>query len=163
MVFDADPRRRLALMAARFYAPQPETVVSITGTNGKTSVAAFLRQIWRALGKEAASLGTLGVVSRGETKPLIHTTPDPVALHRILADLSDTGVTHLALEASSHGLQQRRLDAVALKAAAFTNISRDHLDYHDDLDAYFAQKLRLFEMLLPSDGVVVLDADARWQ
>ncbi len=158
--FDSDPRRRLALIAARFYERQPETVAAVTGTNGKTSVAAFLRQIWQELGIDAASLGTVGIVTGRTHRSLAHTTPEPVALHRILAGLAGDGITHLALEASSHGLQQRRLDGVKVAAAAFTNISRDHLDYHTSFEAYLSEKMRLFEELLIDGGCVVLDHDA---
>ncbi len=160
-----NPRRDLAFAAARFYEYQPETIVGVTGTNGKTSVASFVRQIWAALGERAASLGTVGVEIEGgeeggyEHWPLNHTTPDPVEIHQKLARLEDEGVTHLALEASSHGLEQRRLEAVDLTAAAFTNITQDHLDYHGSMEAYFAQKLRLFEELLPEGTPVVIDAD----
>jgi len=157
---DANPRRRLALMAARFYAAQPEIAAAVTGTNGKTSVASFLRQIWEASGRAAASLGTTGIMCGGETEPLIHTTPDPVALHAKLADLAGRGVTHLALEASSHGLAQYRLDGVTLAAGAFTNISRDHLDYHPDFEDYFAAKMRLFAELLRPGQPAVIDVDS---
>lgn len=160
VLFDPDPRRRLALMAAGFCKRQPETVAAVTGTNGKTSVAAFLRQIWQELGFEAASLGTVGIVTGRNVRALAHTTPEPVALHRILAGLAGEGITHLALEASSHGLQQRRLDGVRIAAAAFTNISRDHLDYHASFEAYLSEKMRLFGELLADDGCVVLDHDA---
>lgn len=154
---DPDPRRRLALMAARFAGVQPETVVAVTGTAGKTSVAAFARQIFAKAGFRSASLGTLGVVTDEGADYGSLTTPDPVALHERLAALAKKGVTHLALEASSHGIDQRRLDGVAIKAAAFTNLGRDHLDYHPTLEAYLAAKLRLFETLLASDGAVVVD------
>ena len=149
IIEDSDPRRRLALIASRFFGVQPETAVAVTGTNGKTSVASFVRQLWAGLGLQAASLGTVGVVGPRGTEVLKHTTPDPIELHRILAALAKDGVTHLALEASSHGLQQRRVDGVTLAAGAFTNISRDHLDYHASFEDYFAQKLRLFTELLP--------------
>ncbi len=156
----ADPRHALAVIAARFYERQPETVAAVTGTNGKTSVASFLRQIWAALGYDSASLGTIGIVTkRGETA-LAHTTPDPVTLHRRLAALSAEGVTHLAIEASSHGLDQRRLDGVRLCAGAFTNLTRDHLDYHPTVEAYFQAKLRLFQELLPDGAPAVIDADS---
>lgn len=155
-----DPRRALALIAARFFGAQPETAVAVTGTNGKTSVAAFTRQLWSDAGHSAASLGTVGVVSPTGTKVLRHTTPDPVELHRLLAGLHAESVTHLALEASSHGLQQRRLDGVALRAGAFTNISRDHMDYHASFEDYFAQKLRLFTELLPPGATAVIDMDS---
>ena len=160
IIEDSDPRRRLALIAARFFGLQPKTVVAVTGTNGKTSVASFVRQLWAGQGFEAASLGTVGVVSPSGTKILKHTTPDPIELHRILAALAEEGVTHLALEASSHGLQQRRVDGVALAAGAFTNISRDHLDYHPSFEDYFAQKLRLFTELLPQGAAAVVDVDS---
>ncbi|MEM8574640.1 MAG: UDP-N-acetylmuramoyl-L-alanyl-D-glutamate--2,6-diaminopimelate ligase [Pseudomonadota bacterium] len=154
-----DPRKTLALAAAAFYGAQPATTVAVTGTNGKTSVAAFTRQLWSDAGYAAASLGTVGVVSPRGTRVLKHTTPDPIELHSILAELTTEHVTHLALEASSHGLQQRRLDGVALEAAAFTNISRDHLDYHASFEDYFAQKLRLFTELLPPGKTAVIDMD----
>ena len=126
-------RRALALIAAKFFARQPQTIAAVTGTSGKTSVAAFTRQIWTALGHRAASIGTIGIVSpRGETYGSL-TTPDPVALHRSLDALAGEGVTHLAIEASSHGLDQYRLDGLRIAAAAFTNLSRDHLDYHPTL------------------------------
>ncbi|HEX2216225.1 MAG TPA: UDP-N-acetylmuramoyl-L-alanyl-D-glutamate--2,6-diaminopimelate ligase, partial [Xanthobacteraceae bacterium] len=152
-------RRALALMAARFHPRQPETIAAVTGTSGKTSVASFLRQIWRALGHQAASVGTVGIVSpRGETYGSL-TTPDPVALHRTLDDLAQAGVTHLAIEASSHGLDQHRLDGLRLKVGAYTNLSRDHLDYHPTMEAYLAAKLRLFSELLPQGAAAVVNAD----
>jgi len=160
LVTDADPRRRLAQIASRFFGAQPETAVAITGTNGKTSVAAFVRQLWAGEGFRAASVGTVGVVSPHGARTLRHTTPDPIELHAILADLAKDGITHLALEASSHGLQQRRLDGVIFKAGAFTNISRDHLDYHATFEDYFAQKLRLFSELLPRGATAVVDMDS---
>ncbi len=153
-----DVRRTLALAAAAFYARQPATVVAITGTSGKTSVAAFCRQIWTTLGRSAASLGTLGIVSPAGASYGSLTTPDPIALHRSLDRLTGEGVNHLALEASSHGIEQRRLDGVRLAAAAFTNLSRDHLDYHRTLEAYLAAKLRLFD-LLPSGAPAIVNAD----
>ena len=160
IIEDKDPRRRLALIAARFYCAQPKTAVAVTGTNGKTSVASFVRQLWTRLGFDAASLGTVGVVSARGAETLKHTTPDPIELHAILARLAKDGVTHLALEASSHGLQQRRVDGIALAAGAFTNISRDHLDYHATFDDYFAQKRRLFTELLPQGAGAVVDVDS---
>ena len=156
----AEPRRALALMAARFFSAQPTTTVAVTGTSGKTSVAEFTRQIFAALGREAASLGTIGIVKADGASTGGLTTPDPVALHRTLAGLAGEGITHLAFEASSHGLDQYRLDGVRLQAAAFTNLGRDHLDYHPTLEAYLAAKLRLFSELLPKDGVAVVNADA---
>ena len=148
-------RRALALIAAKFYPRQPRTIAAVTGTSGKTSVAAFTRQIWTALGYRAASIGTIGVVSpRGETYGSL-TTPDPVALHRSLDALAGDGVTHLAIEASSHGLDQYRLDGLRIAAGGFTNITRDHLDYHPSFEAYLAAKLRLFEDLLAPGGAAV--------
>ncbi|MBI1179752.1 MAG: UDP-N-acetylmuramoyl-L-alanyl-D-glutamate--2,6-diaminopimelate ligase [Alphaproteobacteria bacterium] len=159
VVTDPNPRRRLALMAARFFGGQPETVVAVTGTNGKSSVADFTRQLWAALGRRSASLGTLGLRASGmATRPTL-TTPDPIELHARLAELQRGGIEHLALEASSHGLAQFRLDGVRLKAGAFTNLSRDHLDYHADYDEYFLAKLRLFGELLPPGAVAVLNTE----
>ncbi len=154
-------RRSLARIAARFYGAQPRVVAAVTGTSGKTSVADFTRQIWSRLGMRAASFGTLGVAAPeiGASRPLAHTTPDPVTLHRELAALARAGVDHLALEASSHGLDQCRLDGVRIAAAAFTNLGRDHLDYHPDRDAYLAAKLRLFERLLPPGAAAVVNVD----
>jgi UDP-N-acetylmuramoyl-L-alanyl-D-glutamate--2,6-diaminopimelate ligase len=154
-----DPRRALALAAARFYARQPRTVAAVTGTNGKTSVTVFLRQIWESAGHRAASLGTIGLVSPGGTAAGNLTTPDPIALHEVLADLAADEVTHLALEASSHGLDQRRLDGVRFAAGAFTNLSRDHLDYHATLQDYMKAKLRLFDTLLPKGAAAVACAE----
>jgi UDP-N-acetylmuramoyl-L-alanyl-D-glutamate--2,6-diaminopimelate ligase len=159
-VEDSDPRRLLARIAARFFGVQPKVTVAVTGTNGKTSVASFVRQIWAGQGFKAASLGTVGVVSPRGTETLKHTTPGPIELHAILAALAKDGVTHLALEASSHGLQQRRVDGVKLAAAAFTNLTRDHLDYHASVEDYFAQKLRLFTELLPKGASAVVDVDS---
>jgi UDP-N-acetylmuramoyl-L-alanyl-D-glutamate--2,6-diaminopimelate ligase len=155
----ANARRALALIAAKFFPRQPATIAAITGTSGKTSVAAFTRQIWTALGHAAASVGTIGIVSpRGETYGSL-TTPDPVALHRSLDALAGEGVTHLAIEASSHGLDQYRLDGLRIAAAAFTNLSRDHLDYHPTIEAYLAAKLRLFEELVAPGRAAVIDVD----
>jgi UDP-N-acetylmuramoyl-L-alanyl-D-glutamate--2,6-diaminopimelate ligase len=155
----ADVRRALARCAAAFYPRQPATIAAVTGTSGKTSVAAFTRQIWAALGHPAASLGTIGVVSpRGEEYGSL-TTPDPIELHRTLDRLAGEGVTHLALEASSHGLDQRRLDGVRIAAGAFTNLSRDHLDYHPTIEAYLAAKIRLFDTLVAQDGTAVIGVD----
>lgn len=155
-----EPRRALALMAARFYGVQPAIAVAVTGTSGKTSVADFTRQIFSVLGHRAASLGTLGMVGLDSASYGGLTTPDPVSLHAVLANLAGDGVSHLSLEASSHGLDQHRLDGVTLRAAAFTNLGRDHLDYHPTMEAYLAAKLRLFTDLLPGDGVAVINADA---
>jgi UDP-N-acetylmuramoyl-L-alanyl-D-glutamate--2,6-diaminopimelate ligase len=154
-----DPRRALALAAARFFGRQPRRVAAVTGTSGKTSTASFARQLWAALGRKAASVGTLGVEAPGRAPTAALTTPDPVELHRTLAELADGGVDHLCLEASSHGLDQRRLDGVRLAAGAFTNLARDHYDYHGGPEAYLAAKRRLFEALLPAGAVAVLNAD----
>ena len=152
-------RRTLALAAAKFYPRQPPIIAAVTGTSGKTSVAAFARQIWTALGHQAASIGTVGVVSpRGEIYGSL-TTPDPVMLHRSIDQLARDGVTHLAIEASSHGLDQHRLDGLHIAAAGFTNITRDHLDYHPTFQDYLAAKLRLFEDLLETTGTAVVDVD----
>ena len=152
-------RRALALIAAKFNPGQPRTIAAVTGTSGKTSVVSFTRQIWAALGHGAASIGTIGIVSpRAETYGSL-TTPDPVALHHSLSALSADGVTHLAIEASSHGLDQYRLDGLHIAAGAFTNITRDHLDYHPSFESYFAAKLRLFEALIEPGGAAVVNVD----
>ena len=156
----ADARAALARAAARLFPRQPGTIVAVTGTSGKTSVAAFVRQIWLSLGREAAALGTTGVISRPLTVYGSLTTPDPIELHRILDRLADAGVTHLAMEASSHGLDQKRLDGVRLSAGAFTNLTRDHMDYHPTVEHYLAAKLRLFRELLPDGAPAVVDADS---
>jgi UDP-N-acetylmuramoyl-L-alanyl-D-glutamate--2,6-diaminopimelate ligase len=159
LLISPEPRRALALMAARFFPRQPETIVAVTGTSGKTSVASFARQLFAGAGCAAASLGTLGVVAPGRAAYGALTTPDPIELMRLLDELAREGVTHLAMEASSHGLDQRRLDGVRLAAAAFTNLSRDHLDYHASSEAYLAAKLRLATDLLPAGRPFVIDAD----
>lgn len=155
----SNPRRMLALAAARFYGAQPDTVVAVTGTNGKTSVSVFVRQIWTEMGFRAASLGTIGIVGPNGTMNLAHTTPDPVVLHAALAQLANEGVEHLAVEASSHGLDQYRLDGMRIAAGAFTNFTQDHLDYHATFEAYFKAKMRLFEELLQPGSVAVINAD----
>ncbi|WP_269580893.1 UDP-N-acetylmuramoyl-L-alanyl-D-glutamate--2,6-diaminopimelate ligase [Roseibium sp. Sym1] len=158
----AEPRQAFARMAARFYGAQPDTVVAVTGTAGKTSVAHFVRQIFQSAGHPAASLGTLGIVKpNGESYGGL-TTPDPVFLHEQLAALEEEGVNHAALEASSHGLDQYRLDGVRLTAAAFTNLGRDHMDYHPTVEDYLKAKLRLFSELLPSGGTVVVDPGEKY-
>lgn len=154
-----DPRRFLALAAARFHARQPETMVAVTGTAGKTSVASFTRQIWEKTGHRAAMIGTTGVVAPGRNDYGSLTTPDPVHLHALLAELAGEGVTHAAMEASSHGLDQHRLDGVRLSAGGFTNLGRDHMDYHRDLADYLDAKLRLFRDLLPGGAPAVIFAD----
>jgi len=160
LVTDENPRRALALIAARFYGRQPKTIAAVTGTSGKTSTAEFTRQLWATLGTRAASLGTLGVIAPERATYGALTTPDPIELHRTLAELAGEGIDHLAMEASSHGLDQFRLDGVRVAAAAFTNLSRDHLDYHGTLEAYLGAKLRLFEALLVAGGSAVINADA---
>ena len=156
-----DPRRAYALAAAAFHGRQPPVCVAVTGTNGKTSVAAFCRQIFAACGRSSASMGTLGVRAGDEQlSPPGLTTPDAADVAELLARLADRGVTHLALEASSHGIDQRRLDGVRLTAAGFLNLSQDHLDYHGTMGVYRAAKLRLFETLLPRGGAAVLNADS---
>jgi UDP-N-acetylmuramoyl-L-alanyl-D-glutamate--2,6-diaminopimelate ligase len=156
---DKNPRRQFAFMAARFYGRQPRHLAAVTGTNGKTSVAEFTRQIWAALGHRAASLGTLGAIGPDKISPGTLTTPDPVELHRILCEMADDGIDKAVIEASSHGLDQYRLDGARVTVAAFTNLGRDHLDYHETLEAYLNAKLRLFTEILGLGGVAVLNAD----
>ena len=162
LLTSSEPRRQLALLAARFYGGQPRIAAAVTGTNGKTSVAWFTRQIWEALGHQPAAMGTLGVTASNipDTNGSGLTTADPVTLHRDLKLLADNGIDHIVIEASSHGLEQARLDGVQFAAGAFTNLSRDHLDYHKTMDAYRAAKLRLFDSVLPPDSAAVLNADA---
>lgn len=159
VVEDENPRLRLARMAARFFGRQPATVAAVTGTNGKTSTVQFARQLWALLGRKAGSLGTLGITAPGMDRYGSLTTPDTVSLHRALAELAEAGVDHLAMEASSHGLDQFRLDGVKIAAAGFTNLSRDHLDYHGSMQAYLAAKAMLFDRVLPQGGAAVLNAD----
>jgi UDP-N-acetylmuramoyl-L-alanyl-D-glutamate--2,6-diaminopimelate ligase len=156
---DANPRRALALLAARFHGAQPKTVAAVTGTNGKTSTASFTRQIWAAAGHRAASIGTLGVEGPDGLIPGSMTTPDPVVLHGMLADLARDGIDYAVMEASSHGLDQYRLDGVRITAGAFTNLTQDHLDYHGTMQAYLEAKMRLFEHVLAPGGIAVLNAD----
>lgn len=160
VITDPNPRRQLARMAARFYSAQPRTIAAVTGTNGKTSVAYFTQQLWNALKHPAASLGTLGVRGPGLAGGASLTTPDPIELHRVLASLKQQGIDHLAMEASSHGLSQFRLDGVQVRAAAFTNLTRDHLDYHGNMERYRAAKRRLFSELLPERGIAILNAES---
>jgi UDP-N-acetylmuramoyl-L-alanyl-D-glutamate--2,6-diaminopimelate ligase len=155
----SNPRRALARAAARFYPRQPATIAAVTGTSGKTSVAAFTRQIWERLGFASASIGTIGLVSPKRTVYGSLTTPDPIALHHELDQITGEGVTHLAFEASSHGLDQYRLDGVRVAAGGFTNLSRDHMDYHPDVAHYLNAKLRLFRELVMTDGAAVISAD----
>ncbi|MBY4892618.1 UDP-N-acetylmuramoyl-L-alanyl-D-glutamate--2,6-diaminopimelate ligase [Rhodobacteraceae bacterium N5(2021)] len=158
LVVVEDAAEALAHAAALFFGAQPETMVAVTGTNGKTSVASFTRQIWEAMGRSAVNIGTTGVEG-AFAAPGLHTTPEPVTLHGVLAEMAASGVTHAAMEASSHGLDQKRMDGVRLAAAAFTNLTQDHLDYHGTMEAYFEAKLRLFTGLLPEDGVAVVNMD----
>ena len=156
LIIAEDPRETLARAAALWFGAQPATIVAVTGTNGKTSVATFCRQIWTLLDHPAINIGTTGVEGAWEA-PSSHTTPDPISLHQMLAAAAKAGVTHAAMEASSHGLDQRRLDGVRLKAAGFTNFTQDHLDYHKTFDAYFAAKAWLFTRILPPDATAVLN------
>lgn len=153
-----DPRAALAFAAALMAGAQPGVMVAVTGTNGKTSVASFTRQIWEAMGLAGVNIGTTGVEGVFHA-PSAHTTPEPITLHRLLADMAQAGVTHAAMEASSHGLDQRRLEAVRLAAAGFTNLTQDHLDYHGTMEAYFDAKAGLFDRLLPGDGIAVINLD----
>ncbi|WP_425084958.1 UDP-N-acetylmuramoyl-L-alanyl-D-glutamate--2,6-diaminopimelate ligase [Ruegeria profundi] len=156
LVVVEDPRQALAGSAALWFGAQPQTIVAVTGTNGKTSVATFVRQIWSELGHAAVNLGTTGVEGAW-TAPLAHTTPEPITLHRCLSEAAENGATHAAMEASSHGLEQRRLDGVHLAAAGFSNFTQDHLDYHETFEAYFGAKMGLFDRVLPEDGTAVIN------
>ncbi len=156
LIITENPAEALARAAALWFGAQPATMVAVTGTNGKTSVASFTRQIWTSLGHAAINIGTTGVEGAWEA-PSSHTTPDPITLHRMLAQAASAGVTHAAMEASSHGLDQRRMEGVRLKAAGFTNFTQDHLDYHKTFEAYFAAKAALFDRVLPDDGVAVVN------
>jgi UDP-N-acetylmuramoyl-L-alanyl-D-glutamate--2,6-diaminopimelate ligase len=154
-----EPRRAFALAASAFYPARPSTIIAVTGTNGKSSTVDFLRQIWTATGKQAASLGTLGAIGPGGTVDLGHTTPDPVAIHATLSALSGQGVTHAAMEVSSHGLEQHRADGIAFSAGAFTNLTQDHLDYHHTMDEYRAAKMKLWA-LVKDGGPAIINADS---
>ncbi|MFQ3184410.1 MAG: UDP-N-acetylmuramoyl-L-alanyl-D-glutamate--2,6-diaminopimelate ligase [Alteromonas macleodii] len=158
LIIAEDPRGALALTASLWFGAHPETMIAVTGTNGKTSVSTFARQIWTEMAIAAVNLGTTGVEGAW-THPLKHTTPEPITLHRTLALAKANGITHVAMEASSHGLDQRRLDGVLLSAAGFTNFTHDHLDYHKTFEAYFDAKMELFKRLLPDDGVAVVNID----
>ena len=152
------PRETLARCAALWFDKQPSNIVAVTGTNGKTSVSSFCQQIWNNLDIKAVSIGTTGVLGSW-THPLKHTTPDALEMHELLATLKSNGIDHVALEASSHGLHQSRLDGVQFSGAGFTNFSQDHLDYHNSLDEYFEAKALLFRQLLPSDKTAVINVD----
>ncbi|WP_319824313.1 UDP-N-acetylmuramoyl-L-alanyl-D-glutamate--2,6-diaminopimelate ligase [Thalassovita sp.] len=158
LIVAEDARQTLAYTAALWFGAQPPVMVAVTGTNGKTSVSTFARQIWAELGHDAVNLGTTGVEGAYQA-PLKHTTPEPITLHRLLAECAHAGVTHAAMEASSHGLAQRRLDGVHLRAAGFTNFTQDHLDYHETFDDYFAAKAGLFDRVLSEDGTAVINLD----
>lgn len=158
LVVSDSPREALARTAALWFGGQPATMIAVTGTNGKTSVSTFVRQIWVEMGLPAVNLGTTGVEGAWAA-PLAHTTPEPITLHRTLVEAAQNGITHAAMEASSHGLDQRRLDGVTLKAAGFTNFTQDHLDYHETFEAYFAAKAALFARVLPEDGTAVVNID----
>lgn len=158
LIVAQDPRQTLAQTASLWFGPHPANVVAVTGTNGKTSVSTFCRQIWEIMGLPAVNLGTTGVEGAW-LYPLQHTTPEPVTLHRVMAEAAHNGVTHVAMEASSHGLDQRRLDGVLLSAAGFTNFTQDHLDYHETFEAYFDAKIGLFTRVLSEDGVAVVNLD----
>lgn len=161
LITDENPRRAFTRIVAKFYPQQPRIIAAVTGTNGKTSTVQFARQIWQQLGEKAASLGTLGVIASGSEKTgTSWTTPDPVTLHSEIAELAHNGVTHLAVEATSHGLDQYRLDGLKVSVAGFTNLTRDHLDYHGDMQTYRAAKARLFSHLLQPGGIAVLNADS---
>ena len=158
LVIAEDPRETLAFAAALWFEAQPEVITAVTGTNGKTSVATFTRQLWSEMGANAVNLGTTGIEG-AYSAPLSHTTPEPITLHRALAEVADAGITHAAMEASSHGLAQKRLDGVRLAAAGFTNLSQDHLDYHADFKEYFEAKAGLFRRVLSEDGTAVINID----
>lgn len=157
-----NPRLALAKMAGRFYSPHPSHCVAVTGTNGKTSVASFVRQIWKMLGHSAASMGTMGIESDKVKKSGGLTTPDTIAFHKNMSELAKAGVDHVVFEASSHGLCQHRMDGVEVKVAAFTNLSHEHLDYHGTIENYFAAKCKLFTDILSTDGIAVINIDGRW-
>jgi UDP-N-acetylmuramoyl-L-alanyl-D-glutamate--2,6-diaminopimelate ligase len=158
LVIAEDPRQTFAYACALWFGGQPEVCVAVTGTNGKTSVASFARQMWAGMGLRAANMGTTGIEGDYEAA-LNHTTPDPITIHMHLARMADQGIDHLAMEASSHGLDQRRLDGVRLAAAGFTNFTQDHLDYHQTFDAYFEAKASLFDRVLGDDGIIVTNID----
>ena len=158
LIISEEPREALARTAALWFGAQPQTMIAVTGTNGKTSVSTFVRQIWIEMGLAAVNLGTTGVEGAWSA-PLAQTTPEPITLHRTLAQAAQTGITHAAMEASSHGLDQRRLDGVTLKAAGFTNFTQEHLDYHETFEAYFDAKAGLFARVLPEDGTAVINID----
>ena len=158
-IADTNPRRLFARIAARYFAPFPETVVAVTGTNGKTSTVELLRQLWRMLGEKSASIGTLGVTTSVDQVSTGLTTPDVVTFLANMSGLKREGISHVAFEASSHGLAQHRTEGLPVRAGAFTNLSRDHLDYHGDMDSYFEAKMRLFDEVVDVDGAAVIWTD----
>jgi UDP-N-acetylmuramoyl-L-alanyl-D-glutamate--2,6-diaminopimelate ligase len=157
-----NPRQTIAQMAGRLYAPQPKNMVGVSGTNGKTSVVNFIRQLWQALGEKAASIGTLGVEGDGIRRAGTLTTPDVITFQKILQEVAGAGIRNAVFEASSHGLAQHRMDGADISVAAFTNLSRDHLDYHQTMDAYFEAKARLYLVSLPEGGTAVINIDSAW-
>jgi len=159
---DADPAARFATIAARFYPRQPDVIAAVTGTNGKSSTVDFLRQIWRRAGIDGASLGTLGVARGEDWVETGYTTPDAAAVHKALNELADDNCTHLAMEASSHGLKQKRIDGVRVTLTGFTNLTQDHLDYHPDFKDYFSSKLKLFLELAPGGSPAIINVDSEW-
>ena len=158
-ILDTNPRKRYAELVGKFYKPQPKHVVAVTGTNGKSSVAEFTRQIWQICELPSASIGTLGLVTPWKIEGGHLTTPDPIDLHKTLLQLTKGGIEHVVLEASSHGLSQFRVDGIDLEVAAFTNLSREHLDYHKTMEKYFKEKCRLFTEVLNPEGVAVINSD----
>lgn len=162
LIPDPDPRKRYSSLARAIYPNQPQTLVAMTGTNGKSSTVEFLRQIWASAGYKSACFGTLGVMSPKGYSPMSHTTPDAVALHKTLHELAQEGITHVAMEASSHGLVQYRMDAVDVTASGFSNLTQDHFDYHENMDDYFEAKARLFSELTPDDAPVIINVDGEY-
>lgn len=162
LVEDKNPRQRFSRMAANFFGKQTDVVAAVTGTNGKSSTVNFCRQIWQSMDHAAACLGTIGIIAPGVNRPGALTTPDPVTLHSEIAELEASGVSHLAIEASSQGMHQYRLDGLRITAAGFLNLTRDHLDYHGDMETYFQCKARLFSELSQDDGVAVINADSEY-
>lgn len=161
LIIVEDPEQVFSRCVSIWFSAQPKVLTAVTGTNGKTSVASFVRQIWDFLGHKSVNIGTIGVEGAINI-PLKHTTPDPLVLHKVLADAVEAGVTHACIEASSHGLDQRRLDGIRVLAAGFTNLSHDHLDYHNNLDSYFLSKVGLFNRILNNNGVAVINIDSAW-
>lgn len=162
LIESKNPRAEFARLAAEFYGAQPDTIFAVTGTNGKTSTVNLLKQLWEGLGHHAASMGTLGVFGTNFAQEGSLTTPDPVRLHETLANLKNNKIDHLAMEASSHGIDQERLAGVKIHTGIFTNLTRDHLDYHETMENYFGAKARLFIELLPDNAAAVINADDQY-